>query len=146
MKGTAERAPGGVPCLLVQAGDDLCAVPIAAVRRVVKALQAYPLPGAGPELLGLAEYGGEPLAVLDLARLVNASSGPKPLYPVTVVVTAGPANSRETVGLAADGAVEIVSIAPASVVPSAGGIVRGEATVGGKVVRLIDLEALGAST
>lgn len=145
MKPAAEYGGGSIPCLLVQAGEDLCAVPIAAVRRVVKALTAHPLPGAGPELIGLAEYGGEPLAILDLARLVNAPAGTRPTYPVTVVVSAGKADSRETVGLAADAAVEIALIPVSGIVPALG-VVRGETTVAGRVVRILDLEELGAGT
>ena len=72
--------------LLLRAGDDVCALPLSAVRRVVRALSVHPLPGAANELLGLAEFGGEPLAILDLARLVRAAPGANPACPVTVVV------------------------------------------------------------
>lgn len=145
MKAAEERASGSVPCLLVQAGDDLCAVPIAVVRRVVRALPTHPLPGAGPELVGLAEFGGEPLAILDLARLLSAPSGAKAVYPVTIVVAAGSAEARELIGLAADAAVEIVAVPTSGVVTVGAGLVRGETTIGGRLVRIIDLEALRAS-
>ncbi|MFZ5788997.1 MAG: chemotaxis protein CheW, partial [Acidobacteriota bacterium] len=91
-------------CLMVRAGDHVCAVPLARVRRVMRALPIFPLPGASPELLGLAEFGGEPLPILDLARLIAAPPGATAQFPVTLVVVAGPASDREVVGLAADAA------------------------------------------
>jgi chemotaxis signal transduction protein len=145
MSAAGERGGGSVLCLLVQAGDDLCAVPISVVRRVVRALPTHPLPGAGPELVGLAEFGGEPLAILDLARLLNAPSGAKAVYPVTVVVTAGSGQARELIGLAADAAVEIVAVPTSGIVTGSAGLVRGETTIGGRLVRIVDLEALRAS-
>ncbi|HEY0781946.1 MAG TPA: chemotaxis protein CheW, partial [Thermoanaerobaculia bacterium] len=75
--------------LLVQAGEYVCALPLPRVRRVVRALTVHPLPGASAELKGLAEFGGEPLPILDLAQLVRAPQGANPALPVTIVVWAG---------------------------------------------------------
>ena len=61
-------------------------------------MPVHPLPGASPELLGLAEFTGEPIPVLDLGRLVNAPPGARPTSPVTVVAWAGPPRARELVG------------------------------------------------
>jgi chemotaxis signal transduction protein len=129
--------------LLVRSGEYLCALPLGAVRRVVRALTVYPLPGAAPELKGLAEYGGDPLPVLDLARLVRAPQGANPSFPVTIVVWAGPREASELVGLAADAAVEVATVPAAAVVSGDGGFVRGEAVIDGRVVRVLDLESLG---
>jgi chemotaxis signal transduction protein len=130
--------------LLVRAGEYACALPLAAVRRVVRALTVHPLPGAAGELEGLAEFGGEPLPVLNLARLVNASPGANPSYPVTVVIWVGPAEAREMIGFAADAALEVVHVPPESIVAGGdGGFLQGEAAVGGEVVRILNLEALG---
>jgi chemotaxis signal transduction protein len=129
--------------LLVRAGEYSCALPLAAVRRVVRALTVHPLPGAAGELEGLAEFGGEPLPVLNLARLVNASPGANPSYPVTVVVWVGPVEGREMIGLAADAALEVVHVPAESIVAGEGGFLQGEAAVGGEVVRILNLEALG---
>lgn len=130
--------------LLVRAGDGVCALPLAGVRRVVKAVVVHRLPGAAPELLGLAEYAGEPLAVLDLARLVGAASGANPTHPVTVVVAAGPPGGEELVGLAADAALEVVAIEPSAIADGGGGAAGGEAVVAGEVVRVVDLAGLWA--
>jgi chemotaxis signal transduction protein len=129
--------------LLVRAGEYACALPLGSVRRVVRALTVHPLPGALGELEGLAEFGGEPLPVLNLARLVKAPPGANPAYPVTVVVWVGGEGAREMVGLAADAALEVVHVAADSVVAGDGGLLTGEAPVAGEIVRVLNLEALG---
>jgi purine-binding chemotaxis protein CheW len=129
--------------LLVQAGDYVCALPLRSVRRVLRALTVHPLPGATDELKGLAEFGGEPLPVLELARLVGAPPGAKPAYPVTIVVWVGPQDARELVGLAADAALEVSEVQLTSVVAGDGGFILGEALVDGELVRVVNLEALG---
>ena len=129
--------------LLVQAGEYVCALPLVSVRRVVRSLTVHPLPGSAPELEGLAEFGGEPLPVLNLARMVNAAPGANPSYPVTVVIWAGPAESREIMGLAVDAALEVADVPAGSVVAGGGGFLLGEAPVAGRVVRVLNLEALG---
>ena len=138
--------------LLVRAGEYVCALPLGAVRRVLRALPLYPLPGSAPELKGLAEFAGDPLPVLDLARLARAPQGANPVFPVTVVAWAGPPESRELVGLAADAALDVAAVPAAAVVPAApgsggdGGLVAGEAIVAGQVVRVINLQALGQAS
>ncbi|HMB52401.1 MAG TPA: chemotaxis protein CheW [Thermoanaerobaculia bacterium] len=129
--------------LLVQAGEVVCALPLDAVRRVVKALTVHRLPGAAGELSGLAEFAGEPMPVLDLGRLVGAAPGASPAYPITVIAWAGRAESRELIGLSADAALEVVPIDLAGVVSVEAGPVAGEAQVGDEVVRVLDLVALG---
>jgi hypothetical protein len=47
------------------------------------------------------------------------------------------------VGLAADAALEVVHVPSESMVAGDGGLLRGEAPIGGEVVRVLDLEALG---
>ena len=138
-----EPAGAAASHLLVRAGEYVCALPLDAVRRVLRAVAVYPLPGSAPELMGLAEFGGDPLPVLDLARLVRAPQGANPAFPVTVVAWAGAAAARELVGLAADAALDVVSLARVPPVGGDGGLVRGEAMVGGEVVRVLDLAALG---
>lgn len=129
--------------LKVRAGEYLCALPLERVRRVVQALPVRPLPGSADELLGLAEFTGEPLPIIDLGRLVDAPAGATPDYPVTIVSWAGPDADRELIGLAADAALEVVLIAPQDVVAGRGGAVVGEVAVAGEPVRVVDLAALG---
>ncbi|MGE5234325.1 MAG: chemotaxis protein CheW [Acidobacteriota bacterium] len=132
--------------LLVSAGGVVCGVPLDAVRRVVRALAVQPLPGSSRELLGLAEFAGEPLPVLDLAALVaGGTSAPGGPSPVTVVVWAGPQDDRELVGLAVEAALEVRPLEIAAVVPSASGLVRGEVGLEEAVVRVLDLRLLGSA-
>jgi chemotaxis signal transduction protein len=131
--------------LLARAGEVVCALPLDAVRRVVKALPVHPLPGSAGELTGLAEFAGEPLPVLDLARLVGAAPGANPAYPVTIIAWAGPDDARELVGLNADTALEVVAMEADAVVMVEGGVTAGEVSLGDEVVRVLDLVALGVA-
>jgi chemotaxis signal transduction protein len=141
-----EKIAGAVQrCLLVQAGEQECALPLDRVRRVVRALQVHPLPGAAPALLGLAEYGGEPLPVLDLARLLGAPPTGAGATAVTVIVAVGPRGATELVGLAAEAALDIAET-PLSALPGNDhAMVVGEVLLAGRPVRVLDLGALGAT-
>ncbi len=138
-----ESRQGEATHLLVRAGEYVCALPLAAVRRVMRALPLHPLPGSAPELKGLAEFSGDPLPVLDLARLARAPQGANPAWPVTVIAWAGAGATRELVGLAADAALAVTRLEPADVVGGDGRLVAGEALVAGELVRVIDLQGLG---
>jgi chemotaxis signal transduction protein len=141
----AENAASGDDrYLLIEAGDDRCILPLSRVRRIVRELHVTPLPGASNELKGLAEFGGEPLPVLDFPRLVGAAPGPNPAYPVTVIAWAGPEGSRELVGLQVDSVLEVVSVAADAVVSGGEGIVRGDVSLRDRPVRVISLSALGS--
>lgn len=129
--------------LLVQVGEDLCLLPLDRVRRIVRELAVTPLPGTTAALKGLAEFGGEPLPVLDLGQLVKAAPGPNPPYSVTVIAWAGPAEARELVGLAVDGVLEVVTVPAEAVAVGGDGVVRGEAMLGERAVRVVSLAALG---
>ncbi len=144
MSASTPGSEGALRALLVATGEALCAVPVHQVRQVVRALPVHPLPGAAPELLGLAEFTGEPIPVLDLARMVDAPAGARPAVPVTVVAWAGPPAARELVGLAADAAIEIVAIARVAA-GAPGRLVRGEVAVGGRPVRVLNLETLAGT-
>jgi purine-binding chemotaxis protein CheW len=129
--------------LLVQAGEYLCAIPLRQVRRVVRSLRVSPIPGASEELLGLAEFSGEPIPVLDLVRVVEAPTGPNPEFPITVIAGAG---DGELVGLNADAALRFVDVDHASSVGPPAGVVQGEVVVDGAPVRLLDLTRLGTAS
>ncbi len=123
------------PYLLVRLGARVAALPALAVRRVVRGARLHPLPGAGPGLVGLAEFAGEPLAVLDLAQLLGAERGSsRPA--VTVVTWLGSGSDRELVGLGVDDAIEVTELDPAA-------LALGQALVGGRPVVVVDTERLG---
>jgi chemotaxis signal transduction protein len=129
--------------LLLETGEFLCALPIGRVRQVVRALQVHPSPGTAAGFLGLAEFAGEPIPVLDLGRLVGAPTGARPARPVTVIAWAGPAGDRQLVGLAADAALEIVEVAADVAGSGRAGVIGRQPPAGGRAVRVLDMEALG---
>lgn len=128
--------------LTVRAGDAWCAMPLPRVRRVIRSLKLHPLPGAGPEIAGLAEVDGEPLVILSLERLIEAPPGPAAEFPITLLVEVGGA-AREVVGLAADQPGDIVYLVGSAIAGPSRGLIRGEARLGRGLVRVLDLAALG---
>lgn len=85
--------------LVVDAGGDRYGIPLGVVRRVLRDLRIVPVPGAPARLLGLAGFGGEPLAVLDL-RSVLTGTDPLSSSPAVVVVVG--TDGAEVLGLAVD--------------------------------------------
>ena len=124
------------PFLIVRVGETHAALPAVAVRRVVRGSRVHQLPGAGEGLLGLSEFAGEPLAVLELAQLAGLATR-SGAAPVTVVTWLGADEARELVGLAVDEAIEVCELDRAT---AAGG----EAIWRGQPVTLLDLERLEA--
>ncbi|MEO7794787.1 MAG: chemotaxis protein CheW, partial [Thermoanaerobaculia bacterium] len=113
----------------------VAALPASAVRRVVRGARLHPLPGAGPGLVGLAEFAGEPLAILDLAHLLGGERrNSRP--PVTVVTWLGSGEERELVGLGVDDAIEVTELDPSA-------LAQDQALVGGRPVFVVDTERLG---
>lgn len=137
-----QSAAEGVRYLVLQAGQVRCAVPVHQVRRVVRAVPVYALPGSTQDLLGLAEIEGEPIPVLDLARLIQAPPGGTPACPVYIIAETGSSNRRERIALAADAAEEIVMLPPGGLAGPAAGLIQGEAVAGGQPVRVLNLAAL----
>lgn len=124
--------------LLVRIGESTAALPASGVRRVVRTPRLHPLPGAGEGLLGLAEFAGEPLAVLDLAGLLGSAEAAGAVPAVTVVAWVGPGADRELVGLAVDEALEVTEIDTRAAAEAGG-----EVLLADRPVRLIDLQTLG---
>ena len=131
--GSAQE-PDALRALLVRAGDRWCALPLAQVRRVIKALKLYPLPGAGAEIAGLAEVDGEPLVILSLERLIDAPPGAGSDLPIALLVEPG----GEPIGLLADEAGDIVRLDTAAVLGAPQGLVRGETRIGERLVQVLD--------
>lgn len=85
--------------LVVDSGGDRYGIPLGVVRRVLHDLRIIPVPGAPARLLGLAGFGGEPLAVLDLRSVVT---GIDPLSSSPAVVVVVGTDASEILGLAVD--------------------------------------------
>jgi chemotaxis signal transduction protein len=132
--------------LIIRAGELHCALDLRSVRRVLRSLPVFPVPGAKAELLGLALWRGEPLAIVDLERVLEAQQTPRTNDRITVIVSFGTGKEIELLGLVVDEALDVVRIPKDEVTGSGTGLVVGEAVVGPQVVRVLDLGALGART
>ena len=106
-EGSGSRSEGE-QYLLVRAGATRYAVPTWAIRRVVQMPDLYRVPGAQPWLLGLGQYGGEPLAVVDLQGLEIATVGVGGGRGVMVVIAPG---GELLIGRAADDAEYVTRLA-----------------------------------
>jgi chemotaxis signal transduction protein len=95
--------------LLVRSGALKCALPASDVVRVVRGLISYPVPGSQPRLLGLAQYGGEPLPVLDLHAVVEGSPSSS-RHRSTVILGRGQRRDRPYLGLAVEDVLRVVSL------------------------------------
>jgi chemotaxis signal transduction protein len=128
----------------VRVGTLTCALPSGSVQRVRRGLKIYPVPGSNPHLFGLTQSDGEPLAVLDLLRLLDGEAQIESAQPLVVVVTAGPQESSETIGLAVDEALEVAVVPDGAITAaSSGGLVCGTASVDDGSARVLDLSTLG---
>jgi chemotaxis signal transduction protein len=142
MASDATSPSGAATHLLVRCGETFCALPLASIRRVTGRLEVQPLPGSRAELAGLCEFAGEPLPMLDLGRLVGDPAASASSSTATVVAWAGRGAERSLVGLAVDEALELVEVPREAIVAGAGGLRAGETNLGGRAVRVLDLEAI----
>lgn len=130
--------------LLVRSGGVFCALPANEVRRVVRGLTCHPVPGGQPHLLGLAHYGGEPLAVLDILALVSGDA-PRANNRATVILGREKRGTRTVLGLAVDEALRVASMTEFSDVEAGGsGLLQGTATLGKGAVKLLNTSVLFA--
>ncbi len=127
--------------LLVRSGGAGWALPADQVRRVVRGLACHPAPGARPHLLGLAQFGGEPLAVLDLHALVTGGT-PRSDHRATVILGRHGAWSGSVLGLAIDEALRVVTLADPPQPGSPNSLVEGSLTVDGDSVRVLNTDHL----
>jgi len=122
----------------------LCALPAAQVRRVVRGLTCHPVPGGQPHLLGLAQYGGEPLAVLDILALVSGGA-PRANNRATVILGRENRGARTVLGLAVDEALRVAAMSEFSEVePGDGGLLEGTATFADGAIKLLNTTVLFA--
>ena len=128
--------------LLVRSGSSRFALPIASVTRVVRSVRTFPVPGSGPQLVGLLQLAGEPMPVLDLGIVVDGPGAGGGEHEIAVIVSVG--RDQEVVGLAVNDAVTVLSIPAEAMSRSDGGFVTGEAVIDSTVIRVLDPMALGS--
>ena len=123
--------------LLVRSGGAGWALPPDQVRRVVRGLACHPAPGARPHLLGLAQFAGEPLPVLDLHALVTGGT-PRSDHRATVILGRQGAWSGAVLGLAIDEALRVETLADPPQPGSPDPLVEGTLTIDGDSVYVLN--------
>ena len=99
-------SPRMIPHLVVRAGRVLFALPSAEIRRVMRNMTIYPVPGSGQHVLGLSRFGGEALVVYSLESLAGLQELPWGVSPTLLVLRKG----NEEIGLAVREALEVVDL------------------------------------
>ena len=131
--------------LLVRSGGTRWALPADHVRRVVRNLTCHPVPGGQPHLLGLAQYGGEPLAVLDLYTLVSGGML-RSDHRATVILGRRGERSGSSLGLAIDEAQRVVTLADPPQPGLDDSLVQGTVTIDGGPVSVVNTASLFSSS
>jgi chemotaxis signal transduction protein len=111
--------------------------------RVVRGLPFHPVPGSRSHLLGLAQYGGEPLPVLDLHALV--AGGRRRTNYRTVVIVGRRHRDTSTLGLAVDEALRVTPLSRVSESRTDGRLhelIVGMAEVDGEAVLIVNSSRL----
>jgi chemotaxis signal transduction protein len=111
------------------------------VRQVVRDLGCYPVPGSRSHLLGLAQFAGEPLAVLDLYALISGGP-PAAAHHATVILGRDDQGVRRILGLAVDEALSVTMIGRQKPTTEPDGLVAATADVEGEMVQVLDPQLL----
>ncbi len=134
-------AEGDRRFLLVRSGGSFYAVPANQVRHVVRGLACHPVPGGQPHLLGLAQFAGEPLAVLDLHSMAEGAA-PQSSHRTTVILGRGARDSWTAVGLAVNDALRVQTVAQITVNDDRGELVAGTVDLDGERFKVINTAVL----
>lgn len=128
------RARGRVASLVCQVATRICALPLGAVIETMRPLPIEPLAGAPDFIAGMAIVRGEPVPVVDAARLLGAGAGRPRRF---VTLRGGP----RPVALAVDAVLGVRTIAADRFVelPALAGAAAGEviAAIGALDARLL---------
>jgi chemotaxis signal transduction protein len=134
-------AEGDRRFLLVRSGGTFYAVPADQVRQVVRGLACHPVPGGQPHLLGLAQFAGEPLAVLDLHSMAEGAA-PQSSHRTTVILGRGARDSWTAVGLAVNDALRVQTVAQITANDERGELVAGTVDLDGERFKVINTAVL----
>jgi len=140
-------APGedGRQLVVFALGEERLALPMSAVREIVRPLPLVPVPRAPELLLGLANLRGRVLPVLDLRRLVGAA--PREPDEATRVLVLEWRGSRlglvvDAVHRVLEAAADALETARGAAAALATGVLAGVVRDGAEVVQVLDLDAL----
>jgi chemotaxis signal transduction protein len=127
--------------LLVRCGGLGLALPADDVVRVVRDVMCHPVPGAQPHFLGLAQYGGEPLPVLDPhALLEGQATGAR--YRSTVILGRGRRRKHSLVGLAVEEVLRVAEVRDAAASEDDSDLVTEVVRVDGEAVKILNTDRL----
>ena len=143
-----ERRSAGVGtrCISFRVGDELYALELSAVREVIVPPLVVPVPGAGPEVVGVINLRGNVVTVMNSRTMLGLAGTPRgPHARVLVLEQRG-----EWIGALVDAVDDIISVDPAALEqpgptcpPGAARFaVRGTWTVGSQIAFLVEPEAL----
>ena len=127
--------------LLVRTSSLSCALPVSDVVRVVQRLRCYAIPGSQPHLIGLAQYGGEPLPILDLQVLAERGVS-NARNQSTVILGQRRERGHGTLGLAVDEVLRVVLLPEKSGQGPHAGVAGETIQVEGQEVRVLNTKRL----
>jgi chemotaxis signal transduction protein len=127
--------------LLVRTGSLSCALPASDVVRVVRHLRCHAVPGSRSHLVGFAQYGGDPIPVLDLQVLMERGVSNARHQP-TVILGRRRERGRSVLGLAVDEVLRVVDLPNTAVTESGAGLVGTTVEIEGEDVRVLNTHQL----
>ena len=127
--------------LLVRTGSLRCALPASHVVRVVRQLRCHAVPGSRSHLVGLAQYGGDPLPVLDLHVLLQGDLS-NTRHHSTVILGRGEERGHSVLGLAVDEVVRVVNLPLGDTVDSDTDFMAETVEFEGEEVRVLNTKQL----
>ena len=98
--------------MVFELGGDEYALPIEAVREIVRHVRPRPLPRAGPDVLGIVQLQGRLLEVVDVRARLGLPDGAEPTELVVVEGRAG-----RTAAMPVEAVREMVRVEPAALLP-----------------------------
>jgi len=135
---TPDSIPSGeFGCLLAKAGGEHFALLAARIVRVLRDVTIHPIPGAGPPVVGLAQYAGEPVAVVDLFESIHGRSS-ETVQQIVVLIARERRTRRDVVGLAVDETIRLERIRDVSIDGHPEPPVLGWTDISGNRVRVVD--------
>ena len=123
--------------LLVRTGNLSCALPASDVVRVVRHLRCHAVPGSRSHLVGLAQYGGDPLPVLDLQVLVDRGVS-NARHHSTVILGRSREFGHSILGLAVDEVLRVVELPQRAAANSDAALVSETVELDGEEVKVLN--------
>lgn len=127
--------------LLVRTGSLRCALPASDVVRVERRLRCYAVPGSRSHLVGLAQYGGDPLPVLDLHVLLERDVS-KSRHQSTIILGRGRKRGGSVMGLAVDEVLRVVDLPKRAAGDSNTELVGDTVELDGEKVKVLNTQQL----